>query len=202
MERITTKAAERINNLKVHINNGDKMGNAGTGTGTEIAEELIQAAYNENMDRINKIFSEAGPEEAKRLANMRDKNREPLLHIAIKKNRLHTFNALVDAGADLEMFNGPNQAAHLVAMYGRTEMAKVIIDKGIKPRQNLRSVWPSHFAAKYEHAGLERILEAWEQANNTSTNLNFLRTDQQQIARQQTGGKRSNTVHQRAKEKG
>ncbi|MGI0100427.1 MAG: hypothetical protein ACREBH_01765 [Candidatus Micrarchaeaceae archaeon] len=134
-------------------------------TAREIEQELIQSVYNDNIDRIHDILNAIGSGEAKMLANARDTNNEPIVDICIRKNRFVAFEALVDAGADLEAFYGPNQALHIAAMYGSASIAMKIIDKGVHIRQNLRSSWPSDLAKRYNHTKLAEELQRREGKN-------------------------------------
>ena len=105
-------------------------------------------------DRITHIFSDVGPDEAKRLANLTDRDGEPILHVAIKKNLVAVFDELSNAGADLTARDGPkgsNEALPVAAMYGTMAISKRILKKGIKPAKNAQGSWPSQLAAKYNH---------------------------------------------------
>jgi hypothetical protein len=172
----------------------------------DVSEELIQSIRNENTDRIKEILNSSDPEERKRLANIKDKtNSEPVLYLAIRKNYVDIFDALIGASADPTVYYGPNQAMHIAAIHGSSEIAEKLMDS-IKPKQNLRNSWPSDLAAKYTHKELALQLDQWERAAGkmVQTVPAMLRGARQQGAfySSKPEGKRDTVTYKKTKEKG
>lgn len=181
---------------------GEGAGILDLGAHMEPEIALTQAVYNNNIDGMNRIFSEAGSVEARaKLANTRDKNKEPLVHITIRKGSQEAFDAFVAAGANLYEFDGPNQALHIAAMYGKHVIAEKIIALKIKPRQNLKSFWPSDMASKYypDDHDFARLLKNYEQSANPTASLSSLKREGQNAQTRQPFGGRPGVYRKRQK---
>jgi|GEM_PF-5685571 hypothetical protein len=129
----------------------------------DAGEQLLLAVNNANSGRVGEILSSVDKEEAKRLANLRDKmNNEPVAYTAIRKSGFLSYKALADSGANLEVYFGPNQAQHIAAIYGRDNIMEDIRARGIKPRQNLESFMPSTLAKKSKYKNFAEELKKQE----------------------------------------
>lgn len=128
----------------------------------ELAVRLPTLLYNQNIDGLLQVFAEAGPEQAKALANTRNKTDDmPLVYTTIRDGSNVMFNALRYNGADLAARFGPinQQGLHIAAMYNRREMALEMIDKlNIKPEPNKLGQWPSDISSKQNYKKLTAAL--------------------------------------------
>jgi hypothetical protein len=142
----------------------------------ETSDELFQAVKNDNTDRIAATLNSVGKEEAKSLANEKDKiNNEPIAYLAIRKGSLVAYKSLADAGANLEVYFGPNQGQHVAAIYGRDEIMKDIRSRGIKPKTNFRNATLLSLAERSKNSKLIKFLEEERQAAPTSAQPSFLK---------------------------
>lgn len=166
----------------------------------ETVEQLTQLVLTENIDRIKEIFSSLDKDQVKILANARSKaDKEPLVYLSIKRDSEVIFDALVEAGSDLRAYYGPNQALHIAVMYGKQRIATKIIDElKIKPEKNLRNLWPSALAAKYNHEHLSKLLDEKEKASGKMSLQDILRSE---MGNSYARNKRNNSIHGKARSK-
>jgi hypothetical protein len=143
-------------------------------------------------------FREIGPKLAADLANSKDKYGMPLVYTTIRDGSMVMFDALVDAGASLKVYYGPNQGIHIAAMYGRTEMARKMKEMDIKPLPNLRNELPSGIAKKYKHDVLAKEFDI-EESKLPKSNQGFLRQDDAKNNSYGQGLKRGVPIYQRSK---
>jgi ankyrin repeat protein len=169
------------------------------------SEELTIAVNNDNTDRMRKVLNEAATdEERKSLANIRDPTtREPVVDIAIRRKNLAAFDLLAEAGAYLQgekSFHGPDEPMHIAAKYGSIDISIRMLEKGIKPRPNLKSMLPSHIAMRYNNRHLAEIFAEKEKAASHS-NASYLRKGGKMSVAERSGSKGAIFPHNRSKDR-
>jgi hypothetical protein len=146
----------------------------------------LLAVNNSNSGRISEILSSVDRDEARRLANLRDKmNNEPVAYTAMRRSSFMSYKALADNGANLEVYLGPNQGQHIAAMYGRKDVMADIRARGIKPKQNLKSFMPSALAKRSNYKDFADELERQERGAHESSGM--LRDGHERSGREMQG---------------
>jgi hypothetical protein len=143
----------------------------------KLEEEVTRLVYTQNVDVLISLLVKVGSEEAKRLADIKDKgNSMPLVYNVVTKNLPASFMVLADVGANLDFrCDAQNKLQHIAAMCDRETILDKIWELGIKPEKNMRNVWPSSLTNNKSLAEKLKLREI--QTETLPTHLNFLRLE-------------------------
>lgn len=123
--------------------------------------DLVSAVALGNTDEVQRLL-----ENDPKLANSRRSDGHPALHVAVELNEKAAVNALLKAGVDVDIrskcksnVNVDDTALHCAALWGREEIAALLIDSGANVNALTdRMSTPLHDAAGMGHVKLAKLL--------------------------------------------